>query len=120
MAGKSQYVTIPLEEYKELLLKERPSEKEHELCERILSIVRESIEYDEHNSPYYSSHVGDHMKVDDGGKCVAEIVRMLKYVDFDRYMELWNSVMTAERNRKAMEEKVAQMNEAKEIRREAQ
>jgi len=46
-------------------------------------------------------------------------MRMLKYVDFDRYMKIWNGVQTAERNRKAMEAQIAQMNEAKEIRSEA-
>ena len=119
MAGKIQMVTIPLEEYKELLLRDKPTDREHELCERMLTIIRESIEYTEDNSSWYTNHVGDHMKVEDGGKCVAEIMRMLKYVDFDRYMEIWNSVQTAERNRKAMEAQIEQMNEAKEMRKEA-
>ena len=117
--AKSQYVTIPLEEYKELLLKDRPTERDHELCERMLTIVHEAVGYDEDNRDWYTNHIGDHLKVSDGDRCVREIVRMLKYVDFDRYMELWNSVMTAERNRKAMEEQVAQMNEAREMRKEA-
>ena len=43
---------------------------------------------------------------------------MIKYLDFDRYMKMWNKVMTNERERKAQEELIKQMNEAKELRQE--
>ena len=117
--AKTQYVTIPLDEYKELLLREKPTDKSHELCQRILSIVRDAVEYDENDRSYYSNNIGNHLKVNDGDKCVVEIMRMLKYVDFDWYMEIWNSVMTGKRNADAMEAKIAQMNEAKQIRSES-
>lgn len=118
MATKTQMVTIPLEEYKVLLLKESPTDKSNELCERILGMVEQHIEYDEHDSRYWSSSIGDHMKVKNGDELVVELMKMLKYIDFDRYMKIWNGVQTAERNRKAMEAQIAQMNEAKEIRSE--
>ena len=119
MASKTQTVTIPLEEYKTLLLKEKPSDSDHELCERFLSMLRGQIEYDEHEGKYWSSSIGDHMKSTDGDGLIVEFMTMLKYVDTDRYMEVWNDIMTAERKRKEMEAQIAQMNEAKEIRKEA-
>ena len=117
--AKTQYVTIPLEEYKALLLKEQPTDRSYELCERILEEVEKHVEYDEHDSMYWSNSIGDHMKVKGGDAMVVEVMKMLKYVDFDRYMKIWNGVQTAERNRRAMEERIEQMNEAKEIRKEA-
>jgi len=120
MAAKTQMVTIPLEEYKELLLKERPAESDHELCERLLSILAQHIEYDEHENRYWATSLGNHMKCKDEEDFFKEAMTMLKYVDFDRYMAIWNGVMTAKRNKDAMDAKIAQMNEAKEIRSEAQ
>lgn len=119
MATKTQMVTIPLEEYKALLLKEQPTEKSHELCERIMALIEQHVVYDEHDSKYWSASIGDHMKAKDGDELVVEAMTMLKYVDFDRYMEVWNKTQTAERNRKAMEAKIDQMNEAREMRKEA-
>ena len=116
MAAKTQMVTIPLEEYKALLLKEAPTEKSHELCERMLDMLANHIEYDEHDRVYWTSSIGDHMKVKDGSNFVKDLMVMLKYVDFERYMRIWNDVMTGKRNADAMQAKIDQMNEAKEIR----
>lgn len=120
MASKSQYVTIPLEEYKALLLKEAPTDKSNELCERIIALVEQHVVYDEHDSKYWSNSIGDHMKAKGGDEMVCELMTMLKYVDFDRYMSIWNKTQTAERNRKAMEAQIEQMNAAKEIRQGAE
>ena len=119
MAAKTQYVTIPLEEYKRLLLKEAPSDKGHEVGERLLAMLEQHVEYDEHDSKYWTDSIGDHMKAKNDGGFIVEAMTMLKYVDFDRYMEIWNKTQTAERNRKAIEAQIEQMNEAKEIRSEA-
>lgn len=119
MATKTQMVTIPLEEYKALLLKEQPTEKSHELCERMLSMLADHIEYDEHEDRYWSSSIGDHMKAKGERELVVDMMTMLKFVDFDRYMRIWNDVMTAKRNADAMQAKIDQMNEAREMRKEA-
>ena len=118
MASRTQTVTIPLEEYKALLLKEAPTDRSNELFERIMALIEQHVVYDEHDSKYWSGSIGDHMKAKDGDGLVVEAMTMLKYVDFDRYMEVWNKTQTAERNRKAMEAQIEQMNEARDIRRE--
>ena len=37
--AKTQYVTIPLDEYKELLLKEKPTDRDHEILNRVINAV---------------------------------------------------------------------------------
>lgn len=115
--AKTQTVTISLEEYKELLLKEKPTDNEHEILTRILSVITSHIRYSDKDT-WSSSYLGDNMKIEDCSEVVKEIMKILKYADFDRYMTIWNGVQTAERNRKAMQEKLDQMNRAKELREE--
>lgn len=115
--AKTQTVTISLEEYKELLLKDRPTDKDHEVLNRIITAVTNQIKYSEKDR-WSSSYIGDNMKIEDGDAVVKEIMNILKYSDFDRYMTIWNGTQTAERNRKAMQEKIDQMNRAKELREE--
>ena len=114
--AKTQTVTISLEEYKELLLKDRPTDKDHEMVERILNEIQKHLEYAD--SKWDSYYIGDNMKVEHPSDIIEEIMLMLKYVDFDRYMKMWNAIQTAERNRKAMAEMSDQMSRAKELRQE--
>ena len=115
--AKTQTVTISLEEYKELLLKEKPTDKDHEILSRILSTVTSHLKYSEKDS-WSSRYFGDNMKIENSDEVMQEIINILKYADFDKYMTIWNSVQTAERNRKAMQDKIDQMNRAKELREE--
>ena len=107
-------VSISAEEYKELLLREKPTDKDRELLKRIFDIIEPKLEY----STYSYDYVMEHVKVDDQKEIFKEIFTMLKYVDFDKYMEIWNKVMSNERKRKDQEELLKQMNNAKEIRKE--
>lgn len=107
-------VTITLEEYKELLLKEKPTDKDRELLKRIIDIVEPNLKYSDYR--YDSCRVMEDVKIEDVEKVAKDIFTMLKYVDFDKYMEIWNKVMTAERKRKEQEELINQMNKAKEMR----
>lgn len=117
MATKSNTVTISLEEYKELLLKDKPLRgNDGEILERIFNIIETHLEYEKSN--YYSNIVMKNVKVKDSDEILKEIFNMVKYLDFDRYMKMWNKVMTNERERKAQEELTNQMNEAKELRKE--
>lgn len=117
MATKSNTVTIGLEEYKELLLKDKPLRgNDGEMLERIFNIIETNLTYIEKD--YYSNVVMKNVQIKDSDKVMKEIFNMIKYLDFDRYMKIWNKVMTNERERKAQEEKIKQMNEAKEIRKE--
>ena len=114
--AKTQTVTISLEEYKELLLKEKPNSNDHEMLERIFNEIQKHLVYSD--SKYTSGYVGDDMKVDNSTEVICEIMRMVKYVDFERYMKIWNQVQTRERKRKDMEAQIEQMNKAKEMRNE--
>ena len=117
---KTQYVSIPLEEYKELLLRDKPTDLDHEVLERIMDQIEQSLEYSDDKYGRYSTYDRcDGLGAKHADKLVAGILEMLKIVDIERYMQLWNAVRTGERNRKSMEEMVAQMNQAKEIRQEA-
>ena len=109
-----QMIKITLLEYRELLLKEKPTNKSHETLERILSIIESNLEYEE--SEYRA--IVDNLKIKREEEVVKEILFALKYIDFDRYMTMWNKTMGAERERKAQEEKINQMNQAKELRKE--
>lgn len=116
MANKSNTVTISLEEYRELLLKDKPSHgNDGEMLERIFGIIEPNLEYVERNYSY-SNDVMRNVKVKDSDKVLVEIFQMIKYLDFDRYMKMWNMVMTNERKRKEQEMKIEQMNQAKELR----
>lgn len=115
--AKTQVVTISLEEYKELLLKEKPTDKDHEILNRIINAVTAKLVYSEVDR-WSSSYLGNNMKIEDSNEVIKEIMNIIKYADFDKYMTIWNGVQTAERNRKAMQEKVDQMNRAKELREE--
>lgn len=114
--AKTQTVTISLEEYKELLLKDKPSDTDHEILERILSEIEKHLKYAD--SKWASGYVGDEMKIEYSEEVCTEIMRVIKYVNFDRYMKMWNAVQTQERKRKEMQEKVDQMKRAKELREE--
>lgn len=117
MAQKTQMVTIPLEEYKELLLKDKPkSSDDSVLLERFMAMVEEGLEYSD--SSYYNGYINDNMQVKDDKKIVVEFMRMLRYVDFERYMNIWNKVQTAHRKDEEMKAKIEQMNKAKELRQE--
>lgn len=114
--AKTQMVTISIDEYKELLLKDKPSSTDHEMVERIFNEIQKHLEYSD--SRYNSGHIGNEMKVDNSTEVIKEIMQMCKYIDFDRYMKMWNTVQSNERKRKAMEEQIDQMNRAKELRNE--
>lgn len=114
--AKTQTVTISLEEYKELLLKDKPSTNDHVMVERIFNEIVKHLKFAD--SKWDSGYVGDNMKVEDSLEVIKEIMKMTRYVDFDRYMEIWNGVQSRERKRKAMAEQVEQMNKAKEMRKE--
>ena len=113
---KITYVTIPIEEYRELLTKEVPTERDHEIFERTLMEVSKRLVFT--NNEYENGYLFDNLKIKDSEKVIEEFLRMLKYTDRERYMTLWNEVMAAERERKAMIEKARDMQKAKEIRAE--
>lgn len=100
----STTVTIPLEDYKELLLKDKLFKgKGDEMLERILLLIESNLKYTEDN--YYSNVVMENVKIENSDNVIKETIQMIKYLDFERYMEMRNKVMSNERERKAQEEK---------------
>lgn len=118
MASKSTTVTIPLEEYKALLLKDKPiTGNAGEMLERIFTILEAHLSYDDRDYDYNDT-VMKNVRIKGSDLVIKEVFNMVKYLDFDRYMRVWNNVMNAERERKVNEEKIKQMNAAKELRAE--
>lgn len=115
MASKvSQYVTIPLEEYKELLLKNTPKDSDTAIVSRIIDLLPAYLSYkDEVTS--WDVHV-DHLQTRNGDRFIKELLSIFKYSNFETYMELWNRLASENRNQKAVEDRIAQMKEAKELR----
>lgn len=112
--AKTQTVTISLEEYRELLLKGKPSDRDHEILERILIEFEKNIVYSDYK--YDSGRIGEDMKIENPTEVCKEIMQVIRYLDFDRFMKIWNRVRTNERKRKDMEAQIEQMNKAKEMR----
>lgn len=109
-------VTITLEEYKELLLKEKPTDKDRELLKRIVEIVEPHLKYSDYK--YDSYRVMEDVKFEDMESVVRDVFTMLKYVDFDKYMTIWNKVMTNHRKEEEEKLRIEQMNKAKDLRKE--
>ena len=117
--ARSQTVTISLDEYRELLLKGRPNDHDHEVAERMYQVLSRHIIYtDKCTNSWDSSVVADHMEVEHASAAIKELVTMLRYCDFERFMTLWNRVNTSERDRMAQEAMINQMREAKRLREE--
>ena len=107
-------ITISLEEYKELLLKEKPTTNETELLRRIIEMISSKLVYSD--SSYSNDLVMENVELREPRKVWSELFTLIKYVDFQLYMKIWNGVMTKERERKQQEELVRQMHQAKQIR----
>lgn len=117
----TQFVTITLEEYKTLLLKEQPKDNLKVVLNTLYQLLCERVEYSNSNS-YYSDYIGDNMKFNDSDmeSSFVTFFRALKYVDTNAYMELWNKIQTEQRKKQEAEAKAEQMNKEKEIRKEAE
>ena len=109
-------VSVSAEEYKELILKEKSTDSDREILKRIFDIIEPNLKYKDNSYSY--STIMKNIEIENESDVIKEIFTMLKYVDFDKYIEIWNKVMTNERKRKEQELKIEQMNEAKEIRKE--
>ena len=115
VAKASQYVTIPLEEYKELLLKDAPTNVDGLIVGRIIEALPSYLKYKSDMSSW-DTHI-DHLQVAGRGEqFVMEVLRIFKYSNFETYMKLWNRLASEERNRQAIEDRIAQMKAAKELR----
>ena len=63
--SKTEYVTIPLEEYKELLLKEtQPLDSDNVNFERVLNYIEERLVYSKEDK-WNNSYLGNNLKYRD-------------------------------------------------------
>lgn len=120
MTEKTQFVTIPLEEYKTLLLKEQPKDNLKVVLNTLYQMLCDRVEYS--NDTYYRDYIGDNMRFDKNEleSVFVTFFKALKYVDTNAYMELWNKIQTEQRKKEEAKAKAEQMNKAKEIRKEAE
>lgn len=81
MANKNE-VTISLEEYKELLLKEKPNDKDRMLLERIKELLFEHIKYEKD----WNDNVSIDFKYD--SRFTEELITTIKVVDKEFYKEM--------------------------------
>ena len=117
----TQFVTITLEEYKTLLLKEQPKDNLKVVLNTLYQLLCDHVKYAKEDS-YYRDYIGDNMKFDDSNleSDFVTFFKALKYVDTNAYMELWNKIQTEQRKKEEAKAKADQMNKAKEIRKEAE
>lgn len=81
MANKNE-VTINLEEYKELLLKDKPNNKDAMLLDRIKDLIFDSIKYDK--------DWNDDVKIDfkSNTKFTEDLITLIKFLDKDLYKSM--------------------------------
>lgn len=117
----TQFVTITLDEYKTLLLKQQPKDDLKVVLNTLYQLLCEHVKYATKDC-YYSDYIGDNMRFDDSNleSDFVTFFRALKYVDTNAYMELWNKIQTEQRKKEEVKAKVEQMNKAKEIRKEVE
>lgn len=119
MTRTDNMVRISLEEYKELLLKDKSKSNEEVIIfEKIIDAIEKNLKYTDRSEEYYSNVVMKNVEIYDSSRVVKEIITILKYLDFDRYMTIWNKVMTKHRIDEEEKMKAEQMRNAKEIRKE--
>lgn len=117
----TQFVTITLDEYKALLIKEQPKDNLKVVLNTLYQLLCEHVKYEGEGS-YYRDYIGDNMKFDDRNleSDFVTFFKALKYVDTNAYMELWNKIQTEQRKKEEAKAKAEQMNKAKEIRKEVE
>lgn len=117
----TQFVTITLDEYKALLIKEQPKDNLKVVLNTLYQLLCDHVKYAEKNN-YYDDYIGDNMKFDDSNleSDFVTFFKALKYVDTNAYIELWNKIQTEQRKKEEAKAKAEQMNKEKQIRKEVE
>lgn len=117
----TQFVTITLDEYKALLIKEQPKDNLKVVLNTLYQLLCDHVKYEEKNN-YYNDYIGDNMKFDDSNleSDFVTFFKALKYVDTNAYIELWNKIQTEQRKKEEAKAKAEQMNKEKQIRKEVE
>lgn len=108
MANKNE-VIISLEEYKELLLKDKPNNKDTMLLERIKELLYEHIKYKKD----WNDNIAIEFKYN--SNFCDELITTIKVVDKDFYKEMIKYVCDEEAKRKAEKAKMEKARAIKDI-----
>ena len=107
--AKSNEVTISLEEYKELLLKDKPSNKDTMLLERIKELLYEHIKYEKN----WDDNITIDFKYD--SKFCDELITTIKVIDKEFYKEMLKFVCDEKAKKDAEKSKMEKARAIKDI-----
>lgn len=106
---KDKNITISLSEYKELLLKERPSDNDKWLLEKIKTFIAENTRLD---SDYKD------ITIKDSYDFARDILRFIKLVDMDFYKSIVKKCYDKKLEEEGTKLRVEKMNAIKELNKE--
>lgn len=106
---KDKQVTISLTEYKELLLKERPSDNDKWLLEKIKNYIAQQCKLDRDCRD---------INIKDSYDFARDILRFIKVVDFDFYKLIVKKCYDIEMEKEEAKIRVEKMNAIKELNKE--
>ena len=107
---KDKNITISLSEYKELLLKERPSDNDKWLLEKIKTFIANNTKLD---SDYKD------ITIKDSYVFARDILKFIKLVDMDFYKEIVKKCYNTKLEEEEAKLRVEKMNAIKELNKEA-
>lgn len=108
MANKNE-VTISLEEYKELLLKDKPNNKDTMLLERIKDLLYAHIEYEKD----WNDNIKIDFKYD--SKFCDELITIIKVIDKELYKEMLKYVCDEKARKDAEKAKMEKARAIKQV-----
>ena len=108
MANKNE-VTISLEEYKELLLKDKPNNKDTMLLERIKDLLYEHIEYEKD----WNDNIKIDFKYD--SKFCDELITIIKVIDKEFYKNMLKYVCDEKARKDAEKAKMEKARAIKQV-----
>lgn len=106
---KDKNITISLAEYKELLLKERPSDNDKWLLEKIKTFIAENTELDRNYNE---------ITIKDSYDFARDILKFIKLVDLEFYKSIVKKCYDIELEKEETKLRVEKMNAIKELNKE--
>ena len=106
---KDKNITISLAEYKELLLKERPSDNDKWLLEKIKTFIAENTKLDRDYNE---------ITIKDSYDFARDILRFIKLVDLEFYKSIVKKCYDIELEKEETKLRVEKMNAIKELNKE--
>lgn len=104
-------VTIPLEEYKALLMKERPSDMDKALVQSIKNAVIENCKIEDRD--YYQKYHGLATKSDSA--FVEEVMNTIYYTDREAFCDIYKTIVSAEEKQRQNDAKMKLARDVKEM-----